>query len=45
VLGIIGVLMRPKVTERAGQMLLKSEGLTGSAAQGDQVTVGGDVTA
>jgi hypothetical protein len=43
VLGIIGVLVRPKATQRAGQMLLKSEGLTSPAAQGDQVAVG-DVT-
>jgi amino acid transporter len=45
VLGIIGVLVRPKATQRAGQMLLTSEGLTSPAAQGDQVAVGGDVTA
>src|SRR5215469_13911564 len=44
VLGIIGVLVRPAATRRAGQMLLKSEGLTGTAAQRERVTVEGDAT-
>jgi amino acid transporter len=38
VVGIIGVLVRPAATRRAGQMLLKSEGLSGTPAQ-SQVAV------
>jgi amino acid transporter len=45
VLGIVGVLVRPAVTRRAGTMLLKSEGLTSPAAQGGGVAAPGDATA
>jgi len=46
VLGIVGVLARPAATRRAGQMLVKSEGLglTSAAAQGGRVAVEGDAT-
>src|SRR5215469_1233685 len=45
VLGIIGVLVRPAATRRAGTMLLKSEGLTSPASPGARVAVEGDATA
>jgi hypothetical protein len=45
VLGIIGVLVRPAATRRAGTMLLNSEGLTSPASRGGGVTVEGDATA
>ena len=44
VLGIIGLLVRPAATGRAGQMLLKSEGLTGTAPRTDQVAAGDATT-
>ncbi|MBO0836317.1 MAG: hypothetical protein J2P28_12550, partial [Actinobacteria bacterium] len=40
VLGILGVLARPEVTRRAGQMLLQSEGLAGPVAQPSQHVAG-----
>jgi amino acid transporter len=46
VLGIVGVLVRPTATRRAGQLLLKSEGLTGTRADGPvgAVAPGGETT-
>ena len=41
VLGIVGVFLRPAATRRAGQMLLKSEGLATTAAQDDRAAVQG----
>jgi hypothetical protein len=41
VLGIVGVFLRPAATRRAGQMLLKSEGLATPAGQGDRAAVQG----
>jgi hypothetical protein len=45
VLGIIGVLVRPAATRRAGRMLLMSEGLTSQPAEGGRVAVEGEATA
>jgi amino acid transporter len=45
VLGIVGVLLRPTATRRAGQLLLKSEGLSGSKASEPAAAVAGGETA
>jgi len=45
VLGIIGVLVRPAATRRAGQKLLTSEGLTSQAAERGRVAVEGEANA
>jgi amino acid transporter len=45
VLGIVGVLLRPTATRRAGQLLLKSEGLAGRrASEPAAAAAGGETT-